>query len=80
MNYKGLSEQKEWNKDPDGVPSQYSKKILEHYFDYRNSGDYAMNDHGICAGHYLYADLCKIRKKKAKIAQDGWWKKELEDE
>ena len=77
--YQELSEKKKWDKDLDGVPHQYSREILEHYFDYRNSGDDAMNDHGICAGHHLYADLCKIREKKARTAQDGWWKKELED-
>lgn len=77
--YQGLSEKKKWDKNPDGVPSEYTTKLLESYFDYRNSGDDAMNDHGICAGHHLYADLCKIRRKKGKNAQNGWWKKELEE-
>ena len=76
--YQELSEKKKWDKDLDGVPHQYSREILEHYFDYRNSGDDAMNDHGICAGHYLYADLCAIQeRKKMQRSNKSWWKDEL---
>lgn len=83
--YQRLSEIKKWDRDPDGVPPAYDKELLKKYFDYRNISEKekkdtkGKNDHGICAGHHLYADLCKIRKKKAETAQDGWWKKELED-
>lgn len=77
-NYQELSKKKQWKKAPDGVPSEYTTKLLEHYFDYRNSGDDAMNDHGICAGHYLYADLCAIQeRKKMQRSNKSWWKDEL---
>ena len=77
--YKELSSAKQWDKGPDGVPEFY-KDVLLPYFNYRNGGKDAMNDHGICAGHYLYAELCAVQEKKKKSrSEKKWWKDELKD-
>lgn len=77
--YEELSTGKKWEKDPDGVPMFY-KDILPLYFNYRNSGKDAKNDHGICSGHYLYAEMCAVQQKKKKKRSDSkWWKDELKD-
>ena len=75
-----LKEAKKWECDPDGVPSVYDRNLLSAYFDYRNKKNGtmdAMNDHGICAGYHLYADLCNIRDSKSKAATDDWWNEDL---
>ena len=82
--YDKLEQSKSWREDVDGVP-QIFKEVLPNYFKYRNSctkekdGVKAANDHGICAAHYMYAELCSIQEKKKKLQNEDskWWKDEL---
>jgi hypothetical protein len=47
----------------DGIPEFYTN-IVEKYFTYRLN-ECEKNDHGICAAHILFHDLCKIRKENS---------------
>ena len=77
--YDSLKENKVWNDSPVGVPKNYNSELLSSYFAWRNLGNAGKNDHGICSGHYLYAEMCAVQKNKMNRKDKKWWKDELKD-
>jgi hypothetical protein len=61
-----------------GVPEIYANNLPK-YFKYM-AKQYKKNDHGICAAHILYHDLCKIRKEQANLKTSNlFWEEALEN-
>ena len=62
---------------PKTIPSIYTKKLLKNYAKYHVCR-FGSDDHGICGGIKLYAELCELRKEKENhLTTECYWGEDL---
>lgn len=70
---------KNFPRRPKGVPTIFSKKLLQQYNLFRICR-YGVNDHGVIGGIKLYSDLCELRERKEPVDHEHYWGKSLEND